>query len=512
MIIRFFARGKTGKGAIEYIINESLHPRLEVLRGDPEITKKVIRSLNYSHKYTSGVLAFSEIDIKSDVLNEIIDQFEAVVFAGLQRSEYNYSVVKHTEKGRTELHFVIANVNLQLNRVFKPFYYMVDLSLFNDFKDLINMQYGFSNPNDIKKRNAFKRDYSSERAVKRLKDTIDLVSDNNHFELKLLVDKCRRYESRAAIKLKIHEIIGQKIADGTIRSRDDVVRYMRDNNLNINRIGSDYISIRINESDKPLRMKGSIYGKDFRNIEALGQSRQSTDVTDQRVGGIYQERIQKRLSELKRLVENGIQKRAARFEKQYRSARRRNEEDNKGICGINSAGLDDIGVNNHCVNESSILHGAQIQDNSKQSDIEPTRNHDRRGLYIHTHAADKNNHDGKRDEIHSGPGSELAKEAMDDRIRGISDRSTRATRRSIRDIEQSNRWFASKVSAVRDFADVINSIAENIAGISGQITKIIRLVNNLSILLTKTKQPECTNNTKSRNTVFLRARYPGPGR
>jgi hypothetical protein len=81
VILKFFKRGQKGKGAIEYLTDAKLHKNYEVMRGDPEVVRKLILSnKQYKHRYTSGVMSFSEKEIDRKTLDEIINDLEKLFF------------------------------------------------------------------------------------------------------------------------------------------------------------------------------------------------------------------------------------------------------------------------------------------------------------------------------------------------------------------------------------------------------------------------------------------------
>ena len=70
------------------MVDPSLESRQEhppvVVRGDAELTRQLIDSLDFKHKYTSGVLSFAPIEvITPDQEQSIKDRFEQVAFAAL---------------------------------------------------------------------------------------------------------------------------------------------------------------------------------------------------------------------------------------------------------------------------------------------------------------------------------------------------------------------------------------------------------------------------------------------
>ena len=69
MIIKLFRRGTgRGSGPVDYLLSDKDsegNPRPyapEILFGDSDRTRRVIDSLDFRHKYTSGVLSFATED------------------------------------------------------------------------------------------------------------------------------------------------------------------------------------------------------------------------------------------------------------------------------------------------------------------------------------------------------------------------------------------------------------------------------------------------------------------
>ncbi len=112
MLVKFFARGKGGgRGPVEYITRRDdpstgklRYPAPEVLRGNPVITRRLIDSLLFKHKYNSGVLSFAHRDAPTEEqIEDVIDSFERYAFAGLNKDAYNILWVKHTHTGNNRV-------------------------------------------------------------------------------------------------------------------------------------------------------------------------------------------------------------------------------------------------------------------------------------------------------------------------------------------------------------------------------------------------------------------------
>ena len=128
MIVKFFTHGTGGsKGVFDYLLNDKEQPdgkRLgaEVLRGDIDNQALLIDSLDFKQKYTSGCLSFTESadEVTAEQKNALMDGFEETLRAGLEVDRVSVSWIEHRDKGRLELNFVFADVDLEYGRAFSP--------------------------------------------------------------------------------------------------------------------------------------------------------------------------------------------------------------------------------------------------------------------------------------------------------------------------------------------------------------------------------------------------------
>ncbi len=111
MIVKFFRSGiSKGESPINYLIGSDRdRPGARVMMGDPDLIIRIINSTKFTKKYTSGVLSFSESDISDELLMIVMLDFEKTILPGISPSEYSFLWVKHEDKGRVELHFVIPS-------------------------------------------------------------------------------------------------------------------------------------------------------------------------------------------------------------------------------------------------------------------------------------------------------------------------------------------------------------------------------------------------------------------
>ncbi|MEL6578584.1 MAG: relaxase/mobilization nuclease domain-containing protein [Cyanobacteria bacterium J06621_12] len=285
MLIKFFARGAGGgRGPVEYITRlndpstgQLRSPAPQVLRGNPIITRRLIDSLEFKHKYRSGVLSFATEDAPTDKqIEAVIDSFENYAFAGLDKDAYNTLWVKHTHTGnnRVELHFVTPRVELYTGKslnIAPPGWH----GYFKPWQTSWNIKQDWARPDDPTR----KRDYepgfqaliNAERKVKGLEPITDT-------------------------KKLLTEYVLERVAAGLIGDRDGIIALFKDElGLEITRKGKDYITVLDSETTKRYRLKGKLYEREFRpqpEITAKVRSRtESSSGFDERELRAVTERI-----------------------------------------------------------------------------------------------------------------------------------------------------------------------------------------------------------------------------
>lgn len=234
MLVRFFSRGRGGSaGPINYLLGRKRdRVGASVLRGDVQQTADLIDSLKFRRRYTSGCLSFAEQTICSKTKNTIMDEFERAVFAGLDRDQYDILWIEHTDKDRIELNFVIPNVELLSGKRLQPYYDRADRNRINHFQQYINARFDLADPNDPARKRV-------------LTTAADLPKDK---------------------ELAAHAITNGLLAllqQGAITNRQGVIDALASNGFTVTRETKSSISIAIEGSDKPLRLKGAIYEREF---------------------------------------------------------------------------------------------------------------------------------------------------------------------------------------------------------------------------------------------------------
>jgi hypothetical protein len=216
-------------------------PAPVVVRGDPELVRRLIDALPFKRTYTSGVLSFAPGEaITSAMEQAIMDGFERVAFAGLEPDRYSILWVRHQHAGHHELHFVTPRVELATGKslnIHPPG--RVSQAMFDTFRSMVNAEYGLADPDD----------------PGRARD----VSMPNHLA-KLQADALRKGQARKAdVREAITAAVRRKVEAGQVKDRQGVERYLKAQGFTLTRAGKDYVTVLHPESGARLRLKGSLY-------------------------------------------------------------------------------------------------------------------------------------------------------------------------------------------------------------------------------------------------------------
>ncbi len=252
MYMKVFSHGKgRGESATEYLLNSDFHNREDnppsLLRGDPELVADLINSLDTAWKYTSGVLSWHPDDkVTPEKEIELMNDFEALAFAGLEEDQYNILWVRHSHANHHELHFVIPRVELHTGKAFNPCPPKWQKH-FDPLRDYYNIKENWARPDD------------PERARTHTPASADII----HNRLKRLGKTKSKSETDKARELLINYAI-QGVESGKIKNRADILSSFQKLGLEINRKGKDYITIQNKEDNTKIRLKGGIFNEDWR--------------------------------------------------------------------------------------------------------------------------------------------------------------------------------------------------------------------------------------------------------
>ncbi|EAI1792421.1 mobilization protein [Campylobacter jejuni] len=274
MICKFFKTRKGGGiSSVDYMLNERVNQgTARILKGDEFLTRELIKTMTQKHKTCVGVLSFEEKNIDENTKKEIIQSFENALLTPAMQGRYNILWIEHTDKGRLELNFIIPKMDLESKKAFNPYYHLIDNKRIDFWRDFVNLCYGFTNP----------KDPSKEQTLQGSKKEKELFKD---------------YEA-------LDKILHKQVANKIINSRDELIYFLEQNNIEVTRKGSDYLSIKLPESKKAKRFKGGIYNEQFRSFEKLRDLRTEKESRARE----YQQRdIKSELERIKRELDKFIQ-------------------------------------------------------------------------------------------------------------------------------------------------------------------------------------------------------------
>ena len=268
MLLKFFKRGGTdddrrtlgGSAVKNYLLGTNDQPRKKarLLLGDADEVTEIINGLPFAKVYTSGCLSFHEDDKLTEAQKfDIMADFEAMMFVGLEPHQYTSYWVEHTDKGRVELNFVFPNVELVSGNHLQVYYHNRDLNLVNSWKNLTNDKYGFINPSDLENR----RDVTPSIGP-------NLLKDWDQSNKQKIIDKLKHYQSIEDFKQQLTDVVLTQAAlrqqtDEPLTCQDDVAKLLEDFGFEISRRGKDSISIKNPDpTKKNIKLKGVIYERD----------------------------------------------------------------------------------------------------------------------------------------------------------------------------------------------------------------------------------------------------------
>lgn len=275
MLIKMLRHG-TGSAAraAAYVLDEKDHmniirPHVEVLCGDPHLFAKIADSSPFKHKYTSAVIAFAEEDRPTDVeIKDVLKQFEALAFSGLEPDQYHMTAVLHQElNGSKHIHILVPRLELRSGKAmniappgrFQKHFHML--------QDKLNFEYGWSDPNDPDRARFTKKGHETylHAALKKIgKDRENYKQYIENLYLKLLSISLKQLEKKHA------QVIPSELL---VRNRDDFMQFVLNNKL-----ASEVVKIREKQfslvppfGKKPIYFQGEIYERQF-NIEKCSRT------------------------------------------------------------------------------------------------------------------------------------------------------------------------------------------------------------------------------------------------
>ncbi len=288
MHIKFMAHGTgSGSAAASYLMAEKDHKgekreAVEVLRGNPEELGKLIDSLHFVQRYTSGVIAFAPDDkpTREDV-DKLLTEFEKTAFAGLEGNQYSWAAVRHDEpEGGCHVHVIAARVELQSGKslnIAPPGWE----STFDHLRDAWNYEKNWARPDD-------------------------------HLRSRLVAPMAKDIHRSESPKEAINEWLTAQVEAGQISNRQDVLEAL--NGIGkINRVNPQYISVILEDGQKPIRLKGAIYAEQF-SVSAILEAHSAARDGQGRDSGANREAAERAREQLQRAIERRAQYNQGRYE------------------------------------------------------------------------------------------------------------------------------------------------------------------------------------------------------
>ncbi|MFM5650615.1 mobilization protein, partial [Aeromonas veronii] len=224
MHIKFLAHG-TGSGAhaSAYLMGPHDHtgePRagVAVLRGDPVLFAAVADSLPFQQRYSSAVISWAAEEApRPDEISAVLDDFEALAFAGLAREDVHLTAIEHAEAdGGVHVHILIPRVHLGSGKSFNP----APPGQRKDFdavRDKHNHEKGWARPDDPLRARLLRPDFEAYKAV----------------------------TDHTAIKKQLTDHLIGAVAQGVVSNAAELRAYLQEGlGCEITRTGKDYTSVR----------------------------------------------------------------------------------------------------------------------------------------------------------------------------------------------------------------------------------------------------------------------------
>lgn len=242
MIVQFFNHG-TGKAdsAVRYLLQDNdsngnpRNPKPEIFYGDPDLTKLLIDNNPRKFKYSSGVIAFRDDEKPTEAqLNKIIKDFYLTFAPGLGPDRLNMLIVRHEDKGNTELHLLIPMIDAKTQKQFNITPPGEDSKqMFRDFQAMWNHKLGYA----------------------------QVVEDPLKAEFSNFDKKVPAGKTSNTIKNRLSVEIPKLIRKGKINNRNELIRFLEERDCTITRKGMDYISVKFPNQKKATRLTGPVFSK-----------------------------------------------------------------------------------------------------------------------------------------------------------------------------------------------------------------------------------------------------------
>lgn len=240
MIVKFFkGEHSAAVNGLTYLEGGTKRRKVKpvLLSGNPDITREWLKQASrFSKAFTYGCLSFEEVDIPAHQKQQLMASFEQTLLTGLTSEQYDIVWIEHRDKGRLELNFHIVNMELTTGKALTPYVHRRDMARIDAWKSIANYTFGFTDPNDPAKARTF------------------TWGDNPR--------------PRRELMAQIDDYLFDLAVGGTLNNQQDVIDALNDiEGIAVTRNTKSSISFTADGYQKPIRLKGELYGKSYTGIE-----------------------------------------------------------------------------------------------------------------------------------------------------------------------------------------------------------------------------------------------------
>lgn len=148
MVIDLFSAHevKPEPGGLAYLLS---NPTARVVRGSPEITQAVIDSTVHHtrQRFTAGVMTETS-SLTEETKSMLADSLLGQLLGGRPQHSLAACFVEHSDKTKTELHFVAPHLDLITRKLINPYIDRTDRHRFSAWIEKMNLQLGLDHPLD----------------------------------------------------------------------------------------------------------------------------------------------------------------------------------------------------------------------------------------------------------------------------------------------------------------------------------------------------------------------------
>nr|WP_279630096.1 relaxase/mobilization nuclease domain-containing protein [Ralstonia insidiosa] len=187
--------------------------------------------------------------VTPEQITTLIETFRSTFMPGLEVDK-NFADfwVLHRDKSNVELHFLVANTELktgqQLN-IHPPGQKNIDF--FNAFSAVMNDNFGFA----------------------------QVVPDPLKIALKPFEAKSPNGKKDKKAKNDFAQVLHSEIVNGAISNRNQLIGYMKRHGLDVQAVGSEFVTVRLPGAGRNTRLKGPLFSKDSDYAALVAEHHQS---------------------------------------------------------------------------------------------------------------------------------------------------------------------------------------------------------------------------------------------